>query len=217
MLTEILKYKIAIVDDDPIGAKILMAQLKKRFETIDYFSTSTAFLAEYEKNQYDLILLDIMIPEYSGTDVLKIIRTKYSNFELPVIMLSAIDGADEIVQALDLGANDYMTKPAHIAIATARIQTQLMLKKYHFQILKAHELETLKAIIVTYNHEINNPLTVALGQLSDDVTKMTNEKLAKAITALERIAQIVKSIRAIKDRSQVLEKYSQDQKMYKVK
>ncbi len=76
-------------------------------------------------HRIDLILLDVMMPVLSGTETLRRLRESHSISELPVIMVTAKDGSRDVVEALDLGANDYITKPIDFSVALARIRTQL--------------------------------------------------------------------------------------------
>src|SRR5262249_37859841 len=76
----------------------------------------------------DLVLLDIMMAGLSGLDVLKQLRTSHPPTELPVIMATALGASADIVHALRLGANDYITKPIDFAVLLARVQTQLSLR-----------------------------------------------------------------------------------------
>src|SRR4030095_11608767 len=86
-------------------------------------------LAMIEAQPFDLVLLDIMMPGISGLDVLKAVRQRYAAADLPVIMVTAKDESDDIVAALQLGANDYVTKPLDFPVVLARTQTQLSLKR----------------------------------------------------------------------------------------
>ena len=86
-------------------------------------------LAIIDDNRPDLVLLDVVMPEIDGIEVLKIIRQSYSKFELPVVLLTAKESSCEIVQALDLGANDYVTKPIDFDVLWARLSNQLMQKQ----------------------------------------------------------------------------------------
>ena len=79
--------------------------------------------------EFDLVLLDIMMPGPSGIEVLQQIRTSHSPDVLPVIMVTAKASTTDIVEALELGANDYITKPVDFSIAFARAQTQLARKQ----------------------------------------------------------------------------------------
>src|SRR6185369_6710643 len=77
--------------------------------------------------RFDLILLDIMMPDIDGIQVLRRLREKSSGIELPVIMTTARADRRDIVNALELGANDYVTKPIDLPVLLARVRTQLAL------------------------------------------------------------------------------------------
>ncbi len=87
------------------------------------FSTIEAFYAAYENKLPDLLLLDVMLPDGSGLDVLKTIRKSHQ--DLPIIMISALQSEMDKVIALDLGADDYITKPFGVLELTSRIQAKL--------------------------------------------------------------------------------------------
>ena len=79
--------------------------------------------------EYDIVLLDIMMPEVSGYDVLEEVRKDWTPMELPIIMATAKDQGEDVVSAFKLGANDYITKPIDFPVALARIETQLSRKR----------------------------------------------------------------------------------------
>ncbi len=116
------KYKILVIEDDP-DIRVLVRTL---LETAGY----QVLLAEngetgkmlHASHRPDLVLLDIGLPDADGRDVLRSIRTQSS---APVIMLSANDAEDVIVQALDAGANDYVRKPFGAAELLARVRNTL--------------------------------------------------------------------------------------------
>ena len=78
-----------------------------------------------ENGSFDLVLLDIEMPEMDGTEVLRHVRNTYSKKQLPVIMVTANSQSTKVVEALDIGANDYVSKPLDIASLLARIRSQL--------------------------------------------------------------------------------------------
>jgi class 3 adenylate cyclase len=78
---------------------------------------------------FDAVLLDLMMPGISGLDVLRSVRERYSPSALPVIMATARTSAREIIEALELGANDYVTKPFDFPVVMARLEAQLALKR----------------------------------------------------------------------------------------
>src|SRR5437660_3319834 len=85
------------------------------------------------------------MPEVSGLDALKTLRAAYSATELPIIMVTAKAQSDDIVEALDLGANDYLTKPIDFAVAVARIGTQLSHKQAQEALKESEERYALAA------------------------------------------------------------------------
>jgi two-component system, OmpR family, alkaline phosphatase synthesis response regulator PhoP len=87
------------------------------------FQKGELFLAAYHKEKPDLILLDVMLPDISGLDLLKTIRK--IDKETPIMMVSALQSEMDKVIALDLGADDYMTKPFGVLELTSRIQSKL--------------------------------------------------------------------------------------------
>lgn len=93
------------------------------------FQNGEAFLDKYQQQKPDMILLDVMLPRMSGLDILKEIRRK--DKETPVMMISALQSEMDKVIALDLGADDYMTKPFGVLELTSRIQSKLRKNLYY--------------------------------------------------------------------------------------
>jgi len=92
--------------------------------------------------------------------ILQKIRKEYSSIELPVIMVTSKNETSDIVNALDAGASDFITKPFQIKIALARINTHLQIKEMSASLIKKNKRDAVAAMIATYNHEINNSLTI---------------------------------------------------------
>jgi diguanylate cyclase (GGDEF)-like protein/PAS domain S-box-containing protein len=98
-----------------------------------------------KEDAIDLVLLDIEMPEISGLEALKLLRETYSPIELPIIMVTAKNQSEDVVKALDLGANDYVTKPIDFAVALARIGTQLSHKRAQEGLRESEERYALAA------------------------------------------------------------------------
>lgn len=114
--------KILIVEDDnDINGMINVALSKEGYECVSAYS-GTEGLLRLEHEDYDLVILDLMLPGVEGNEVLKRTREKKN---IPFIVLSAKDELDTKVELLTLGANDYMTKPFEIKELLARVQVQL--------------------------------------------------------------------------------------------
>ncbi|TDQ37430.1 response regulator transcription factor [Aureibacillus halotolerans] len=117
--------RVLIIEDEENIARVLKLELDYEGYEADTAHTGSEGLAKYREQSWDLVLLDVMLPEMSGTDILQRIRTKGD--ETPVIMLTARDAVSDKVAGLDLGANDYVTKPFQIEELLARIRAVLRL------------------------------------------------------------------------------------------
>lgn len=114
---------IYFLEDDQDVAYVIKKTLKKANYQAVGFVNGHAFLKTYDTKKPDLVILDVMLPDISGIDVLKLIRK--DDIQIPVIMLSAKSSEIDKVIALDLGADDYISKPFSVIELTSRIQTRL--------------------------------------------------------------------------------------------
>lgn len=119
---------LLVVDDNELNRDMLSRRLKRKGYTVDVAEDGYQALDLIAQTSYDLILLDIMMPGISGIDVLEELRQKYSITDLPIIMATAKTDGATIVQTLQLGANDYVTKPLQFAEVLARVETQLSIR-----------------------------------------------------------------------------------------
>lgn len=119
---------VLVVDDEPLNRDMLSRRLQRSGIAVEEAEDGHQALEKIRGNAYDLVLLDTMMPGLSGIEVLKLLRGTYTQSELPVIMVTALTEAARIVEALNLGANDYVTKPVDYPVALARIQSQLARK-----------------------------------------------------------------------------------------
>lgn len=111
--------KILLVEDEPNVASLLHRNLLEYGHSIGIATDGAMGLDLILSNAYDLVLLDVMLPEKTGLEVLKELKEK--NNETPIILLTALDTTDMIVQGLNLGADDYIAKPFKIEELNARI------------------------------------------------------------------------------------------------
>ena len=103
----------------------LSRRLERKGYAVQVAEDGPQALARIFQQPFDLVLLDVEMPVMSGLDVLKVLRDTYSPTQLPIIMVTAKTQSADIVEALRLGANDYVTKPIDFPVALARIHTQL--------------------------------------------------------------------------------------------
>jgi DNA-binding response OmpR family regulator len=209
--------QILIVDDDEINSELLAKRIIKRGFTVDCVLSGKGAL-EYLKSQKPLvIILDILMPDMTGIEVLNEIRKKYSQVELSVIVVTAKSEVHDVVEALRLGANDYIQKPVNMEIAVARLNTQIKALKSHYEEIERSELDALNAMIATYNHEINNPLTIAFGFLWKLKKEYKVEYIGQVEEALNRMVKIVKKIENLTSTTRETEKYAKKENIFKIK
>ena len=114
--------KILVVEDEASFSDALAYLLGKEGFEVSIAESGPAAVAEFERNGADLILLDLMLPGLSGTEVCRQIRTKS---QVPIIMLTAKDAEVDKVVGLELGADDYVTKPYSSRELVARVRAVL--------------------------------------------------------------------------------------------
>jgi len=119
------KGRILVVDDNETNRDFLSRRLEMEGFSVELAEDGRRALETLKRRIVDLVLLDVMMPGISGYEVLEEIRLKQSLTELPVIMVTARDRSEDIVQALKLGANDYITKPIDIRVLLARVQAHI--------------------------------------------------------------------------------------------
>ncbi|MFJ8266999.1 response regulator transcription factor [Peribacillus asahii] len=115
--------RILIIEDEQSIARVLTLELRHEGYETDTAYTGKTGLAKAEQGQWDLILLDVMLPELNGIEVLR--RFRKNNTHTPVILVTARDAVPDKVSGLDHGANDYVTKPFEIEELLARIRVCL--------------------------------------------------------------------------------------------
>ena len=130
---------LLLVDDDDVSRELLGAFLTRRGFTVNEVSDGQQALDSIARGGQDLVLLDILMDGLSGLEVLQQIRQTRRTTELPIIMATSRDKGRDVVEALQLGANDYVTKPFDFPVVLARIQTQLALKRSVDQILRLEQ------------------------------------------------------------------------------
>ncbi|MEG3620283.1 EAL domain-containing protein [Magnetovibrio sp. PR-2] len=119
------KAHILVVDDNDMNRDLLVRRLERKSFTTESADGGHAALGKVGSTDFDLVLLDINMPDLDGISVLSKIRETKDAADLPIIMVSARDASEHIAEAINAGANDYITKPIDFPVAFARINTQL--------------------------------------------------------------------------------------------
>ena len=117
--------RVLVVDDNEDNRDLLARRLATNGYIVSMADSARDLLERIRDEAIDLVLLDIEMPGITGLDALVAIRETYSPVRLPVIMVTARSESEDIVKALELGANDYLTKPIDFPVALARVRTHL--------------------------------------------------------------------------------------------
>jgi class 3 adenylate cyclase len=117
--------QILVIDDNASNRDLLSRQLARDGHAVEAVASGAEGLALLEGRDFDLILLDVLMPEMSGFEVLSKLKLDSSTAEIPVIMISALDEMDSIVRCIEAGAVDYLPKPFAPALLRARIRASL--------------------------------------------------------------------------------------------
>ncbi len=144
-MTNLRPSRLLIVDDNEMNRDMLARRLLRKGYIVAMAENARNLHERVKQDSIDLVLLDIEMPEISGLDALQKLREQYSAALLPVIMVTAKSQSDDIVKALDLGANDYLTKPIDFPVAVARIGTQLSHKHAQEALKESEERYALAA------------------------------------------------------------------------
>lgn len=155
-MKENLSHKVLVIEDHRDMQSILKRFLEERAYQVITADNAEVGMEIYEKNQPDIILMDIMLPGMSGLEATKLIRQKYRDKSYtPIIMLTAKNKTDDIVEGLDIGADDYVVKPFNFEELSARISSALRIKKLNELLVKqSHDLEAANLKIISLNENL---------------------------------------------------------------
>ena len=175
--------RLLIVDDISDNRTILTRRFQRRgFEVVEADSGYVA-IELIGRESFDLVLLDVMMPGIDGIETLKRIRSQKSASALPVIMVTAKSESENVVDALELGANDYVTKPVDFAVAFARVNTQISRKRAEHQVALANE---------------------ELRKANEDLERRVEERTSRLVDANQRLKVEIADRQESQARSQYL-------------
>lgn len=206
-------YKLLIVDDLPENLMVLGNILEMANYQVTSAKSGQEALVKARQNDFDLILLDILMPEMDGYEVCEILRKKSRTKLTPIIFLTSKNDAESIVRGFEAGAQDYVTKPFNVKELLARVSTHLELNKnrHKLEILngkleekvkeRTHELEIANKKIETLDkaksaflglisHEIRTPLNGIIGFLDilkQNIHEENRELIDMTVEAAERL------------------------------
>lgn len=192
---------LLLVDDMPANLHLLAASLKAEYRIKTATNGRSALELAAREDRPNLILLDVMMPGMNGIEVLRRLRSNPETSEIPVIFVSADASEQSQLDTLELGADDYLTKPVVPTILMARVRNVLQRKRVEQQLrLAAHVFEhSGEAILITDRSnciiEVNAAFTSLTGYSQEDVKGKNPKILACGRTTPEEYAAMWQGIR----------------------
>jgi CheY-like chemotaxis protein len=167
---------ILVADDNVVNRMTLSRQLRADGHTVITAGDGRETLAALRRERVDLVLLDLLMPEMSGAEVLQRIKADAQLRDIPVVVISGVDEVDDIVQCIEAGAEDYVHKPFNPVLLRARLQATLD-KNY------------LRSLEVAYRGEVDQ-LTAAAGDL--EAGRFQPETLAHVVERPDALGQLAR-------------------------
>ena len=180
---------ILVVDDNEINRDLLSRYLERQGHTVRVADNGRQALEMIATGAFDLVLLDIMMPELNGYQVLQHLKHSETWRDLPVIMISALDEMDSAVRCIELGAEDYLPKPFNPVLLRARVQACLEKKRLRdLKVAQQRKLHELNAALELRNRFIRETFG---SYLSDEIVDVILKKGGLKIEGEKRRATIL--------------------------
>lgn len=140
---------LLVVDDNSMNRDLLSRQLARAGYVVETAESGQQALDLMQERAFDLVLLDVIMPDIDGLEVLRRIKSDERLAEIPVVMLSSLDDVESAIRCIELGADDFLHKPFHPTLLQARIGASLEIREMHRRLAKstalAHDAEQLTA------------------------------------------------------------------------
>jgi two-component system cell cycle response regulator len=205
---------ILVVDDDPINRMLLARDLEREGHRVVSVGDGAGGLAALRSEPFDVVLLDVIMPELDGFQTLAQIERDEKLRHVPVIMVSALEDIESVVRCIELGAADYLPKPFDPVLLRARINGCLVKKRLHDLELEymeqvGHVVEAATAVEnATFVPESLDAVAArddALGQLARVFRRMAREVSAREQALKRQVRQLRIEIDAGRAATQVAE------------
>ncbi|SMO37597.1 Response regulator receiver domain-containing protein [Saccharicrinis carchari] len=186
------KGRILVVDDNPKNIQLLGNILNDNHYDLEVALGGKEALQWLRHDKFDLILLDIMMPEINGFEVCEIIRQDPENNIMPIIYLSAKNDKESTVQGFNVGGQDFISKPFDTSELLARVSTHIELKKSKERLLNTNRDLEQKVRERTLELEESNKRLQALTQTKDKFLSFIGREIASPLNDINRVVNLIK-------------------------
>jgi DNA-binding response OmpR family regulator len=152
--------RVLIVDDDQMARETLEAILYREGHTLLFASSGIEALERFQEFAPDVILLDVMMPNMNGFEVCQHLKGSLDYRHIPIILVTALDDAGDLVRGLNAGADEFVSKPVNGPELRARVRSMLRIKRQYDELQHALYLRDLLASIIA--HDLRNPLAAVV-------------------------------------------------------
>jgi len=177
--------KILIVDDIPKNIQILGSVLQQYNYDIYFANNGQSALKQTQTKDFDLILLDIMMPMMDGFEVCQHLKEDAKTKDIPIIFLTAKNDTESVTKAFELGGQDYVTKPFNSSELIARVKTHVKLKKQQEELANMNQSLEKKVAERTLELELANKRLETLDKAKTDFLLLINHELRTPLTSIK--------------------------------
>jgi len=170
--------KILVVDDDPGNREVLEELLRLRGHPVVTVASGPEALELVKKDPPDLVLLDVTMPGMSGYEVCEALRAEPATRLLPIVIITALEGQEEKIRAIEAGADDFLNKPISPTELIARVKSLLRIKELHDQLAEWNRtLEVRVEQQVEQLQRISRLKRYLAPQIADMIMQIGDERL----------------------------------------
>jgi two-component system, NtrC family, sensor kinase len=193
--------RILVVDDSAANRSMLVRRLQRQGYAAEEARGGSEALDRIAAENYDLVLLDLMMPIMDGFEVLARMKQDRRMRTVPVVMMSALDQIDSVVRAIEMGAEDYLLKPFDPVLLRARIGALLEKKRLRDELTVQEKMASLGALTAGIAHEIKNPLNFVLNfaELSEELAAELKARLKDREELASLAADLDENIHKIRE------------------
>lgn len=182
--------KICIVDDEPSAREVLGDVLEPEGYELLFFPSADELLGYLKADTPDVILLDVMMPNNDGFAVSKQLKSDHRYQHIPIILITALSGRSALLQGLEAGADEFLSKPVNSLELRARVRTMLRIKMQYDALQNAMLLREELAHMVV--HDMKHPIVAAMShcylmQITPATEQMMSEGIEAILAQLRRL------------------------------